>query len=150
MENEGLLEPISQHVLKPNMNLALVLATDRTSAEGEIKAWFFRVMRAMLLHLVYDSELSSIAAGDKLTQNYIGVGGFGTGDDFLVVPDDMPFRVHHFAVGLKPSGIWLYRQYAGVLQNVLYPKVAQALGNKYDFIMAPSPLMMSQPWLPRM
>lgn len=131
---EGLLQPIAERVLRPNMNLALVLATDRTTAEGEVKAWFFRVMRAVPLHLVYDSELSSIAPGANLTQNYIGVGGFGSGDDFLQVPDDYPFRVYHYAIGLKPSGIWLYRQYAGVLQKVLYPKVAQALGNKYDFI----------------
>lgn len=133
MTEKGLHKSIVDDVLEPNMNLALVLGTERTTSHGEVRCWFFRVMRAMPLVLVQSKQMPNIAPGATLAPNYIGVTGFGAGDDFLEIPDDRPFQIYHYAIGLRPSTIRMYRQYAGVMQAVLYPKVTHAVGNPYGF-----------------
>jgi len=130
---EDITTPITKVLLKENDNLALIFPKN-IADEPKFELYFFRVMRRYPLHRVYD-KLSELAPGETIDFNYLGEAGLGSGDDVLSVWEERPFRILHFAVGVKPSNIWIYKaQPADVPQTGFAYKTPPKVGYDYDFI----------------
>jgi len=126
--------PIMEAVLEENQNLALILPK-AIAEEPKFALYFFRVMRRFVLHRTYDSELSEIATGKTVDFNYLGEKGLGTDKDILTVREDRPFRILHFAFGIRPSEIWLYRAIpADVAQTGWAYEMPPKVGDKRDYV----------------
>jgi len=131
---EDMLTPITKVLLKENDNLALIFPKD-ISKDPKFELYFFRVMRRYPLHRTYDSELPELPPGATVDFTYLGTKGLGSGDDTLTIWEERPFRILHFAFGLKPSNIWLYKAIpADVAQTAFAYKEPTKVGFKYDYI----------------
>jgi len=121
--------PIVEATLDENQNLAIVLPMV-VAKNPQFALYFFRVMRRYPLHRTYDSELSEISAGGEVDFNFVGETGIGAGDDIFTIWEERPLRLLHFAFGVRPSEIWLYRAIpsdvaqTGWAYKVEAPKVA--------------------------
>jgi len=130
---EDITTPISKVLLKENDNLALIFPK-KIAKSPEFELYFFRVMRRYPLHRIYD-DLSEVAPEGTLDFNFLGEGGLGVGDNILTVWEERPFRILHFAVGVKPSDIWIYKaQPADVAQTGFAYKAPPKVGDERDFI----------------
>lgn len=136
---------ILDSVLIPNENLALLFPTSNTLSDGEVKAWFFRVISRSKINFTYDSELPVIAAGKPLLDPVTNTPYYGsitkdtfnsgiTEDDYLRIPDNYPFLIYHYAVGIRPSYIWLYKEYNGTRDRVMFPNLEITPGAKHDYV----------------
>lgn len=103
---EDLRTPILKVVLKENDNLALIFPQQLLET---FDLYFFRVMRRKILHRTYDSELSAIAANSTLDFSKFGKTAPDSGDDILECWKERPWRILHFASGIRPSEIWWYQ-----------------------------------------
>lgn len=129
---EDLLKPITEVLLKENENLALIFPVTGLKS---FDLWFFRVMRSYILHRVYDSELTEIAANGTVAFNYLGVTGIGTGPDVLEVWEERPFRILHFGIGIIPGEIGIFKsQPGGTPQTGFAYETPTAVTDKFDFI----------------
>jgi hypothetical protein len=128
-------KPILESILSENQNLAIILPK-AIAREPTFALYFFRVMRRYPLHRTYDSELTEIPAGETVGFNFMGDTGIGSGTDILTVWEERPFRILHFAFGIRPSEIWLYKSIpadtpaTGWAYEIEGPKV----GDKRDYI----------------
>ena len=130
---EDITTPISKVLLKENDNLALIFPKN-VAKSPEFELYFFRVMRRYPLHRIY-KDLSEVAPEGTLDFNYLGEGGFGVEKDILTMWEERPFRILHFAVGVKPSNIWIYKaQPADVEQTGFAYKAPPKVGDERDFI----------------
>ena len=130
---EDITTPISKVLLKENDNLALIFPK-KIAKSPEFELYFFRVMRRYPLHRIYD-DLSEVAPEGTLDFNFLGEEGFGVGKDILTMWEERPFRILHFAVGVKPSNIWIYKaQPADVEQTGFAYKSPPKVGDERDFI----------------
>jgi len=130
---EDITTPISKVLLKENDNLALIFPKN-VAKSPEFELYFFRVMRRYPLHRIY-KDLSEVAPEGTLDFNYLGEGGFGVEKDILTMWEERPFRILHFAVGVKPSNIWIYKaQPADVEQTGFGYKAPPKVGDERDFI----------------
>jgi len=127
------IKPIEEVLLKESERLALIYPVD-VAKEPKFELYFFLVMRRATLDLRYDEELSEISAGGKLEFNFLGETSFGKGDDLLEVPEERPFYLSHFGVGISHGDIWLYRQQPAdeVIEALNRPKVS--IGDKREFV----------------
>jgi len=130
---EDITTPISKVLLKENDNLALIFPKN-IAEEPKFELYFFRVMRRYPLHRIYD-DLPEMNPGATLDFNYLGEGGLGVDKDILTVWEERPFRILHFAIGIKPSNIWIYKaQPADIEQTGFGYKTPPEVGDKRDFI----------------
>jgi len=130
----NLNKPIVEAILSGNQNLAIILPI-AVAKEPKFALYFFRVMRRSTLHRTYDSELSEIASGGKVEFNFLGETGVGTGDDILTVWEERPFRILHFAFGIRPSEIWWYKSIpADTPQTGWGYKVPPKVTDKFDYV----------------
>jgi hypothetical protein len=121
-------------ILDENQNLAIILPL-AVAKDPKFALYFFRVMRRSTLHRTYDSELSEIATGATVDFNYLGETGLGTGDDILTVSEERPFRILHFAFGIRPSEIWWYKSIpADTPQTGWAYRVPPRVGDKRDYV----------------
>jgi len=127
--------PIMEAILDENQNLALILPK-AVSDKPKFALYFFRVMRRSILHRTYDTELSEIASGATEKFAYLGEKGLGVDKDILEVWEERPFRILHFAFGIRPSEIWWYKSIpadvpqTGWAYEIAAPKVA----DKRDYV----------------
>lgn len=132
---EDLLTPITKVLLKENDNLALIFPRD-IAKEPTFELYFFRVMRRYPLHRVYDSELPELTPGEVKDFAYLGKDGLGIGDDILYIWEERPFRILHFAFGIRPSKIWLYKAIpSGYAQTAFAYEAPTKAGDEHDFIL---------------
>jgi len=117
------------------MNLAICLPIS-VGRDPKYALYFFRVIRRFPLHRTYDSELPELAAGESVEFSIMGESELGREPDTLYVWEERPFRILHFAFGIRPSEIWLYRAIpADVPQTGWGYKVeAPRVGDKRDYI----------------
>jgi len=126
--------PILDAILEENQNLALIFPIE-IARKPKFALYFFRVMRRYPLHRTYDEELSEISPGGTVDFTYLGETGLGSGDDILRVWEERPFRILHFAFGIRPNEVWLYRAIpADVPQTGFGYQAKPAVGDKYDYI----------------
>lgn len=128
-------KPIVESILDENMNLAIILPK-AVAKEPIFALYFFRVMRRFPLHRTYDNELEEIPAGQTVDFKIMGETELGKEPDILTVWEERPFRILHFAFGIRPSEIWLYRSIpAGTPQTGWGYKVEPPkVGDKRDYI----------------
>jgi hypothetical protein len=121
-------------VLDENQNLAIILPL-AVAKDPKFALYFFRVMRRSTLHRTYDSELSEIAAGGTVDFNYLGETGLGADKDILEVWEERPFRILHFAFGIRPSEIWWYKSIpADTPQTGWAYQIPPRVGDKWDYV----------------
>ena len=126
--------PILEAILDENQNLALILPRV-IAKEPQFELYFFRTQRRGGLHRTYDSELEEIPVGETVDFNFLGETGVGTGDDILTVWDERPFRIPHFAWGIRPGEIWWYKSIpADVPQTGWAYKIPPKVADKRDYI----------------
>jgi len=129
---ESLRTPILDVVLKEHEITGLIFPV---SGLREFDIYFFLVARRFPLHRTYDSELSEISAGDTVSFDFLGTDGLGSGDDILRVWEQRPWRMYHYAIGIRPGEIWLYKQQPpGVEQMGFAYETPVKVGNKHDYI----------------
>jgi len=101
----------------------------------EVDIYFFLVARRFPLHRTYDEELPEIPAGGTQDFDFLGSDGMGSGDDILRVWEQRPWRVYHYAIGIRPDEIWLYKQQPpGVEQMAFGYQTPVKVGNKHDYV----------------
>jgi hypothetical protein len=99
--------PIRSLILKENMNFALIFPVD-VRKEMRFELYFFRVARVSALERVY--VLPEMTPGALQDFNYLGEGGFGSGDDIFAMSDERPYRILHFGVGVYPRNVKVWKQ----------------------------------------
>lgn len=127
--------PILDAVLRENENLAIILPVT-VAREPKFELYFFRVMRRYILHRTYDQELPTIQPGATVNFGIVGETALGAEPDVLTIWEERPFRILHFAIGIRPSDVWLYRAVpADVPQTAWAYKVEPpTVGDKRDFV----------------
>ena len=129
---EDLLKAITEVLLKENENLALIFPV---TGLQEFDLWFFRIMRSHVLHRVYNSELSEIAAAGTVDFDYLGETAIGTDDDILEVWEERPFRILHFGIGVMPGEIGIFRsQPGGNPQTGFAYETPTKVTDKFDYV----------------
>ncbi|MDD3493515.1 MAG: hypothetical protein PHU95_03535 [Candidatus Thermoplasmatota archaeon] len=129
---EDISKPIVEVLLKENENIGLVFPVTQLK---EYDIYFFRVMRRFPLHRVYNTTLPELAAGGTQTLAYLGDTGMGTGNDTLEIWEQLPLRLLHFAFGIAPDDIALYRASpAGYLQTGFAYQTPTIVGDDFDFV----------------
>lgn len=144
MMRERYNAPILEHVLLPQENLALVFPTSDILSSGEVKMWFFRVISTSPINFVYGQEIGEITAqsvlkdeNDNPIWGSITKNTFNSGideDDYLYIPDNRPFLIYHYAIGIKPADLQIYRSYNGKPRQVMFPNLLLQPGANYDYI----------------
>jgi len=104
---ESLRTSILDVILKEQEITGLIFPV---SGAKEFDIYFFAVARRFPLHRTYNSELPEIAPGGTQDFNFLGEGGIGSGDDILRIWEQRPWRIYHYAIGIRPDEIWLYKQ----------------------------------------
>lgn len=128
----NILSPIVNVLLEENMNFAIVFPV---TGLKEFDLYFFRVIRRYPLHRTYDSELPELKAGEIVEAKYLGTEGLGRGEDILKVEEEYPFRFLHYAIGIRPSEIGIYKVCpADTTQTAFGYKVPPKVGDKFDYI----------------
>jgi len=126
--------PITQALLAENMNFALAypISTKRTV---EVELYFFRITRTFPLIKVLSTELPKINAGSTASFNYVGDIGFGSGTDIFEIPEEYPWRIYHFGMGIAPSYIKVYKAIPSGYVNMGWArKVPTKEGEEYDYV----------------
>jgi len=130
------MKPISEVLLREGEDfvIALPITTRRTT---EIALAGFRVLRKHPLVYTWTSAptLEPYGSEDATTDfNYIGENGLGEGDDIFEIPEEYPWRIYHFGIGIRPSDIAVYRAFpAGYTAEGFAFKVPVKPGDKRDF-----------------
>jgi len=131
---ESLRTPILDAVLREQDNIALILPRD-IAKEPAFDMYFFRIARRFPLHRTYDEELSKIGAGGTIDFTYMGEDGLGEGSDILTVWEERPFRLLHFAFGICPGELWLYKSIPADTRATGWAyKTSPRVGDKRDYI----------------
>lgn len=130
---ENILTPISNVILKENDNLALIFPKN-ISRNPSFEVFFFRVMRRYPLQGIY-TQLDELSPDEKLDFNFLGDKGFGDGDDISEVWRERPYRILHFAIGVKPCDMWLYKAMpSDIPQTGFGHEKPPKVGDEQDFI----------------
>jgi len=131
---DNLLTPITSVILREQDNLALIFPVN-IAKKPTFEMYFFRVARRYPLHMTYDSELNVMAAGEIKDYTFMGESALGTEPDVLTIWEERPFRMLHFAFGIRPSEIWLYRSIPADVQCTGWGyKTPTKVGDKRDYI----------------
>ena len=129
-----LTTPINQALLAENMNLGIVLPIE-SRGDIRVEVFLFRVVRAYPLVKVLSTKLPTISPGGIVDFNYVGSAGLGSGDDVFEIPEEYPWRIYHFGMGIKPSWIKLYRAVpSGYVAMGWARKVPTKVGDEYDYV----------------
>jgi len=129
---ESLKTPILDVILREQEITGLIFPV---SGFKEVDIYFFLVARRFPLHRTYDEELPEIPAGGTQDFDFLGEGGMGSGDDILRVWEQRPWRIYHYAIGIRPDEIWLYKQQPpGVEQMGFAYETPIKVGAKRDYI----------------
>jgi len=130
------IKPISQAILNEGEDfiLAFPITARRTM---EIALAGFRVLRKHPLVYTWTSAptLEPYGSEDATTDfNYVGEDGLGEGDDIFEIPDEYPWRIYHFGIGIRPSDVAVYRAYpAGYPTEGFAWKTPVSPGDKRDY-----------------
>lgn len=135
---------ILNRILEPMHNLVLLFPQTATMGDGGVRAWAFKIAAVNPLKIQYREELPDVVANSALI-NAAGAQYYGAitkttfnsnieSDDYLFVPDNYPFLIYHYAVGVAPEKMWLYKTYNGTPNRVLFPDTELVVGDKHDYI----------------